>query len=184
MILQRLKYRAHRVPGIDWLFHRKALCDHSEELFTRAYLLRFSGRMPCLVIDAADQHRELVTELGCLVDDQAIPQAVKHRAQDVISAVPLEPQLVADFLEPCICLVNGFVEHFEAGHAHGRTFWIEVSRYPPPHLRVSPCIAVADYGPKAPAVALMTVNFSGLWAAGARGRVSQRVRRGLMKGSD
>jgi hypothetical protein len=78
--------------------------------------------MPCLVIDASDQHWELVSELSRLVDCQTIAETVKHCAQDLIGAVPVYTKHLGDFLEPCVCLMKRFVEHFEARRAHVRTF--------------------------------------------------------------
>jgi len=114
MALQRLEHHTCRILGIDWLPHCDARGYPGQELVTRAYLLRFSGGMPCLVVDASDQHWELITELGCFVDCQTIAEAVEHCPQDPIGAVPLQIQRLRNLLEPCVCLMKRFIEHFEA----------------------------------------------------------------------
>ena len=91
MVLQHTKNCARLILGIDRLFHRHVRSYRTEEFIARAYLLRFSGRTPSFVIDPPDQHRELVTQLGCLVDCQTITEDVKDCAQHLVGAVPIEP---------------------------------------------------------------------------------------------
>src|ERR1700676_1740683 len=127
MVLQHLEYRVRRALNIDRLFDRETRGYLAEEFIARAYLLRLSGGMPCLIIDAPDQHRELITELGRLVDGQTIAQRVKYGAQNLIGTMPIQTQGFGDFLEPRVGLVQGFIEHFEAGRTHIRTFRIRSS---------------------------------------------------------
>ena len=108
--------RAASSGSIAFAFGRRAPI-RARNSFARADLFRLSGRMPGLVIDAADQHRELVAELSGLIGRQAIAQAMLHRAQG--SPASLRAQHPLDFLEPCIGFMQRFVEHFDAGQAHG-----------------------------------------------------------------
>src|ERR1700726_2216702 len=59
-----------------------------------------------------------------VIDCQAIAQAMQHRAQGMTSATAHGANYLTDFLEPYIRLVKRFVDHFEAGQAHGRAFWM------------------------------------------------------------
>jgi hypothetical protein len=61
--------------------------DPGEEFVTGSDLLGLSGRVPRFVIDATNEHRELVGQLGCLVDRQTIARAMEHGAQRLVSPV-------------------------------------------------------------------------------------------------
>jgi hypothetical protein len=115
MFLEDLKHRAGCILGVDGSRLRKVRVDLGEEFFTRPDLLRLSGGVPSFVVDAAHEHRELVAQLSGLVDRQPIAEAMQHRAQRLIRAVPVRTQHLRNLLEPCIGLVKRLVEHFEAG---------------------------------------------------------------------
>jgi len=80
MFLEDLEHGAGCILGVDGSGLRKVRVDLGEEFFARPDLLRLSGRVPCLVIDATDKHRQLVAQLSCLVDRQTIAEAMQHRA--------------------------------------------------------------------------------------------------------
>jgi len=88
MLFKDLEHRAYCVRGLDRCV--REVCGHPDEkLFTRTDLLWLSGRVPRLVIDASNQHRELVAELSRLVDGQTIAQAMQHGAQCLMGTVPV-----------------------------------------------------------------------------------------------
>jgi hypothetical protein len=89
-----------------------------KEFFPRADFQGLSGGVPSLVVDAADQHRELIAKIGRFVDCQSIAQAVQHGTQSLISQVPVGIQILCDFLEPSVGLLDRFVENCETGYAH------------------------------------------------------------------
>jgi len=137
MFLEDLEHGAGCILGVDGSGLRKVRADPCEEFFTRPDLLRLSGWVPRLVIDAADEHRELVPKLSGLVDRQTIAEAVQHGAQRVIGAVPVGAQHLRDLLEPCIRFVKRFIEHFEAGRAHGRPSEVACHQRSPSYQRVA-----------------------------------------------
>jgi hypothetical protein len=68
MLLKDLKHGADCILGVDRSGLRKVRVDLGEEFFTRPDLLRLPGWVPRFVVDAADEHWELVAQLGRLVD--------------------------------------------------------------------------------------------------------------------
>src|ERR1700709_1218037 len=78
--------------------------------------------MPRFIIDAPDQHRKLVSEISGFVYRKAVAEAGKDGAQHLIGPPPLQAKLLCNLLQPAVCLVNGFVENFEACRAHCPSF--------------------------------------------------------------
>src|ERR1700704_1956531 len=128
MVVEDLEHRTCGILGVDEARLRKVCSDPGKEFLARADPFWLSGWMPRLVIDTADQHWELIAELSRLVDCQAIAQAMQHRAQGLVSATATGANDLIDFLEPYIRLVKRFVEHFEAGQAHGRALCVRRAR--------------------------------------------------------
>src|SRR6202040_3841309 len=54
---------------------------------------------------------------------------------------------LGDFLEPGVCLVNRFVEHFQAGRAHIRTSRVRLRKRWPSPPRGDPCIWLSAVTP-------------------------------------
>src|SRR3989442_7484517 len=62
--------------GIDALAASELLCDPTEELLLTALSNRFSGRIPGVVVKAADEHRELCSELCDFLDRHPVAECV------------------------------------------------------------------------------------------------------------
>jgi hypothetical protein len=79
--------------------------------------------LPALVIEAAQQHRQLRTEMVRIGGSDAIAQGMQHRPQCRIGSMAIigtDP--LHQVLEPEITLLDCRIEHVEA-RRHGITRW-------------------------------------------------------------
>src|SRR5512135_3806509 len=75
--------------------------DLGEELLQLALLDGLAGRLPALVVDPADQERELGPQGGDLPHGQVVAQRVEDRPQRVVGPVPILPaHLLHQLIEP------------------------------------------------------------------------------------
>jgi hypothetical protein len=72
MLLEGLKHGTGCILRANGSCLRKVRAGPCEEFFARLDLLGLSGWVPRLVIDAADEHKELVPKLSGLVHRQTI----------------------------------------------------------------------------------------------------------------
>ena len=110
-------------PGgvVDRVGHEGAI-DFGEEGLEVALLHGHDGRAPLLVVDAADQRRQLGAEIGGLVDGEVVAEGVQDGPEQAIGAglvAPAEP--VVDVVDPDMGLLDGLIDSPESAGAHGST---------------------------------------------------------------
>jgi hypothetical protein len=75
-------------------------------------------RLELIVIDAADQQRQLGAEVCRQVDGQPIAKLVKNRRKDLPGDLLVRTKIVADLVQPDVGGLKGSVEDVESARAH------------------------------------------------------------------
>jgi hypothetical protein len=63
-------------------------CGNSIEELVGGHLLRLMTWVPGLVVDAADEHRQLGTKVGGLLHGETVAECVEDTAQDLVALAP------------------------------------------------------------------------------------------------
>src|SRR5207302_3002773 len=111
----------------------------AEELLAAATLGWHSGRLELVIIDAADQQRQLRAEVRGQIDREAIAELVEDRRQHLPGKLLVRPKIVADLVEPNVGDFDRPVEYVEAARAHCFTprFGSRMLRERPAHAACS-----------------------------------------------
>src|SRR5690606_729628 len=85
-----------RLVGTERSYVLQMLVDLRQELVQRANSLRHDRRAIALVEYAANKHRKLGRQIGCLVHRQPIAQGEEYSPECIIAPLPVRPQVLAD----------------------------------------------------------------------------------------
>src|SRR6267378_3548459 len=95
--------------------------DAGQETLETALAHRLARRIPAFVVEAADQHRKLGSELGDLVDGEAVAERVQGRAQPDVRVAPRAAQARHQLAQPPVGLVDRRVEYVQTCETHRAT---------------------------------------------------------------
>jgi hypothetical protein len=117
--------RASNLLRLDEIGARELLRGPREEGLLAPLPHRLVGGIPALVVEAADEHRELGSELGDFLDREAVAERMQRGSQRQVASVPVVPaQLLPELVEPGVGLMNRRVEGIETGDRHRLSFLV------------------------------------------------------------
>ena len=119
MLVEQREDRADHEVGIAERIGREGALHIGDEGLLVAILARRRRRVPALIIDAADQHRQLRPEIGGLVGVHPVAQGVqRHPEQPVGMLLVVEMGQLVELVEPDIGLLGGAVQRRNSGIGH------------------------------------------------------------------
>jgi hypothetical protein len=79
------------------------------------------GQVPPFVVEAADQDGQLRSKVHGVLRTDAVAHGVQRRAQNLVCMPPIDQEIIHEFFEPKIGVLQGRVEDIEAGCHSGNS---------------------------------------------------------------
>src|ERR671912_255821 len=123
------EYGPDRIFGIDRARVGQPLRDFGDEFLAIAALGRHLRRFELVVINAANQQRQLSSQVRRKIDAQPVTELVQDGRQRLPGDLLVRPEIRHDLLEPHMGGFQCLVEDFEAVRAHGLSPSTRLVRY-------------------------------------------------------
>jgi hypothetical protein len=109
--------------GTNRVVFIEGFLDVVKKIFSVPFLARLPLKIPTLVVKAANEHRQLSTQLDSFLDGKPVSERVKHRSERVVGLLRaiLPIQLFHDFVQPNVGFLNRTFEDVRAAFVTQRS---------------------------------------------------------------